>query len=253
MSDGAIPLTTCPNCGAALGDAFCPHCGQKKAPLNPSLGEFLHEAVHEMAHVDGKFLTSVRLLLLKPGTLSREQFEGRRAPYVPPIRLYLVLSVLCFAALAFAPLRGPRFSCTTCPEETRARVEQEMREAVGHWTPRAMFVLVPIFAGLVAVVARPSHRNYPQHLYFAMHVHAAWFLVGAVAALTGLALGPARGGAVATVLGVWALLYFAVAFHRAYQSSVFRAVVAAVLVPFAYLIAIAVAMLTIIMPVAARH
>jgi hypothetical protein len=37
-----------------LDGAFCAQCGQKAAPLNPSLGEFLHELFHELAHVDGK-------------------------------------------------------------------------------------------------------------------------------------------------------------------------------------------------------
>jgi hypothetical protein len=31
------------------------------------------------------------------------------------------------------------------------------------------------------LVSRRSGRNYPQHLYFALHVHAGWFFAGAVA------------------------------------------------------------------------
>jgi hypothetical protein len=41
--------------------------------------------------------------------------------------------------------------------------------ALVEWVPRAMFVLVPLFAGLVALMVRRSGRNYPQHLYFALH------------------------------------------------------------------------------------
>jgi len=42
--------------------------------------------------------------------------------------------------------------------------------------PRVMFVLVPIFAALVALVFRRRRMRYPQHLAFALHVHAFLFL-----------------------------------------------------------------------------
>ena len=88
-------LSQCANCGAALEGKYCSQCGQKVAPLNPTLGEFLHDLFHEIAHVDGKIITTLRYLITRPGFLSLEHFDGRRARYVAPIRLYLLLSVLC--------------------------------------------------------------------------------------------------------------------------------------------------------------
>jgi hypothetical protein len=32
------------------------------------------------------------------------------------------------------------------------------------WVPRVMFLLVPLFAGMIALVTRGSGHNYPQHL-----------------------------------------------------------------------------------------
>jgi hypothetical protein len=46
---------------------------------------------------------------------------------------------------------------------------------VAVWLPRLMFLLVPFFASLVSRVRRVPIRPYPQHLIFALHVHAAWF------------------------------------------------------------------------------
>ena len=94
--------TQCANCGAPLQATYCSQCGQKVAPLNPTLGEFLHDLFHEIAHVDGKVITTLHYLITKPGFLSIEDIEGRRARYVAPIRLYLLLSVLCFGATAIA-------------------------------------------------------------------------------------------------------------------------------------------------------
>ena len=78
-----------------------------------------------------------------------------------------------------------------------------MSAALVSWTPRAMFLLVPVFAGLVALAARRARRNYPQHLYFALHVHAAWFF-----AMTAFVLGAAIPVPYAArVFGIAAILY----------------------------------------------
>ena len=50
-----------------------------------------------VTHLDGRFWVTLRLLLLRPGVLTQEYFAERRARYVPPVRLYLVLSLLLFA------------------------------------------------------------------------------------------------------------------------------------------------------------
>lgn len=69
---------------------------------------------------------------------------------------------------------------------------QELRSAIEAarlaWMPRVMFVLVPLFAGLVAVVERRARRRYPAHLVFALHVHAAGFAARAVAAVLAIPL-----------------------------------------------------------------
>ena len=251
MHESAVDLAVCPNCHAALDGPFCAKCGQKVGPLNPSVADFLHELFHEIAHVDGKIVQSVRLLLARPGFLSREQFDGRRVRYVAPIRLYLALSVFFFAVVAFAPLKGPRVSCTTCAAEEKPRIEAEMREAVAHWIPRAMFVLVPLLAAFVGLMARRSGRTYPQHLYFSLHLHAAWFFMLAFSAIIGLV--PGRAGPVFGVMViVWALLYFVLAFHRAYRATMVRSIVTAVLVTGVYLFAVVAAVFVIILPFAAR-
>src|SRR6188472_541842 len=103
MTRSAALLSNCPNCGPTLEGPFCAQCGQKATPLNPSLRDILHDVVDEVLNVDSKIFKSVRLLLTRPGFLSREQFGGRRIRYVSPIRLYLLCSLVYFAVVAFAP------------------------------------------------------------------------------------------------------------------------------------------------------
>jgi hypothetical protein len=259
MHTTTVDLAECPNCGTPLQAAFCATCGQKAAPLNPSLGEFLHDLVHELAHVDGKIIQSVRLLLTRPGFLSREQFLGRRARYVSPIRLYLVFSVLYFAVAAFAPGSALRITATPDPgedpvelEAKRVEIEHTINEALTHWVPRAMFVLVPVFAGLVAVAARRAHRNYPQHLYFALHLHAAWFAAATCVALARIA-SLRYAPAVSSIFFVYGAVYFVLALRSAYNLSVGAAIVRAVMIQVVYLAAVLAALMAIALPFILRR
>ncbi|MAF83293.1 MAG: DUF3667 domain-containing protein [Gammaproteobacteria bacterium] len=63
----------CKNCGATLSGLFCASCGQRvKTPI-VSLGEFFSDALGDS-----------------------EYFAGRRGHYLPPFRIYLILSFLFF-------------------------------------------------------------------------------------------------------------------------------------------------------------
>ena len=249
---------TCPNCGAGLEGAFCASCGQKAGPINPSLRDVLHTFVEEVLNIDGKTFQSARLLLTKPGVLSLEQFKGRRARYVSPIRLYLLFSVLYFAAAAFAPTSilpvtiKPRLDD---PPQEIQRLEQQRREleaaaspALVEWVPRAMFVLVPLFAGLVALAVKGSGRNYPQHLYFALHVHAAWFFAGAAAAAVQIRAIPVVTPLVTRIAGLYTVVYLVLAFRRAYALTATGAILRSVLVGVAYMVFVIAALLAIVFP-----
>ena len=181
----------CLNCAAPLTGRYCAACGQKANDLDPSLRDVAHEVAHEFIHVDTRFVRSVRLLFTQPGVLTREYFQGRRSRYVSPLRLYLIFSVVFFAVSAYVgvppaftedakrgtvvnvggvKISGDVFFKGRSQEE----VSERLREAQIHWPARLMFVLVPICGQLVMIAARKSGRNYPQHLWFAFHLHAAY-------------------------------------------------------------------------------
>ena len=72
----------------------------------------------------------------------------------------------------------------------------DLRESVNHavlvWVPRVMFVLLPLFAWLVALAYGRIDPNYLHHLIFAVHVHAAWFAAAAIAKAAELLSRPDR-------------------------------------------------------------
>ncbi len=64
------------------------------------------EAFESISHADSRLWRTLWYLLGRPGFLTREFFEGKRVRYLPPFRLYLVISVLFFLVAGLA--RGSR-------------------------------------------------------------------------------------------------------------------------------------------------
>ena len=219
MSSGpAILSDACYNCGATLAGNFCAACGQKGQPLDPDLGDLLHDLSHELLHFDGKIVRSIWTLLMKPGVLTRDYVAGRRVRWVSPIRLYLVFSVAYFGFIA---------------------LDHDTLE-VSHSFSRLMFVLLPVFAWLVSAVS-VQRRNFPQHLYFALHVHAAWFAAWLIREGGATVLSP-RFMASTRWLGELMLLYSAayvvLAFRKGYDEKFWKAALKMAAVVTAYMVVV---------------
>ena len=266
----------CLNCGAALDGRFCPACGQRDVPPYPSVRELALDAVTEFSGWDGRLSATLRNLVRRPGQLTLEFLEGRRARYVSPLRLYLSTSVAYFLLAAAAPNiglsdgddGGLRVTATRTEENAQAsraaRVGQAagtalekgeealsaaerdsalrdierapaamrpfLRRAVGdpggfksgirEAVPRMLFVLLPIFAGIVALFYRG--RKYPEHLYFAIHLHAFIFLALTASALLKFLRVPAIAEAASFVTLIWIPVYAVVALRRVYGGSLAR-------------------------------
>ena len=171
----------CPNCGAQLAGRYCSSCGQRAVDLRPTLHELVHEAMHELSHVDGKIIRTVGLLLFRPGQLTREFFEGKRARSVTPLRLYLLASILFFGVMALQPPRNLRVSVTRGDAQLTRAAERLNRDpsilahALESAFPKAMFVLMPLFGLVVYAFYWRSERMYVPHFYFAVHYHAFAF------------------------------------------------------------------------------
>ena len=198
MSEHGAPPAACLNCDTELQGKYCHACGQKATGAALSLHDFTHEATHEFLHLDGKIWRTVKLLVLRPGELTREFLEGRRARYISPVRVYLTFSVLFFTLAAILPrtmddavvikkTSGSELQGDTAFERRLksglAKTEQHpevLGNAVLHNLPKVMFVLMPIFGLLTWMFYRRQQRFYIAHLYYAIHFHAFVFLVMSV-------------------------------------------------------------------------
>ena len=217
----------CLNCGARLTGAFCAECGQKVLRTNPTVMDVARAVAEELTDLDGKFPRSMQALLTKPGLLTEDWLAGRRARWWSPVRLYLVISALYFlSGPVIERLTGvtqKQIATVTVTDESvsggmRLTPEAEaeilsselgrrvfemvgrermnriianpaaVNDAIAGALPKAMFVLLPLFAFLTWLAWYGGGMRFPAHLYFALHLHAAMFasfVVTRVAAFTG--------------------------------------------------------------------
>jgi hypothetical protein len=89
-------LTHCENCGAALQGHWCGQCGQAAVDYRRSFRHVIRDVLDSFLNWDSKFTVSVGLLIARPWYLTNEFLRGRRVPYVHPLRLYLLASVVFF-------------------------------------------------------------------------------------------------------------------------------------------------------------
>ena len=196
---------TCRNCGAALSGRYCSACGQRHDTHAPTVGHFLHETAETLTHVDSRLWRTLWYLLSRPGFLTQEFFAGRRARYLPPIRLYIVISVACFLLLALMPssendssqnsavvmLDNPDCSKFEYSGPWKLQLEPRLRAACQRMVdddgagfgdallralPKAMFVLLPLFALFMMPFYLRPLRLYVEHLIFLVHNHSAVFM-----------------------------------------------------------------------------
>ena len=86
----------CLNCNAQVHGKYCHVCGQENLEPAESIWHLVTHFFNDITHFDGKFFSSLKLLILKPGFLSYEYKVGRRNNYLNPVRMYVFTSFLFF-------------------------------------------------------------------------------------------------------------------------------------------------------------
>jgi hypothetical protein len=209
VSGSPIATARCKNCGAALLGRYCVECSQPADVHVPTTGELIHEAMEGLTHADSRLWRTLVLLWFKPGKLTNEFVAGRRAAYVPPFRLYLILSIIFFLLMSFHTPHGNvlQFDPSDASQKNgvdncaamnfnlspawKARITHAcleiQRDNGSNWLhvalgagPKAMFIFLPLIAFLnMLMYWRPRHR-YAEHLLFFLHLHAFFFSVAIV-------------------------------------------------------------------------
>ena len=196
-----MPDEQCPNCAALLHGPYCSDCGQRRPrPGDNSTLGVLGDAFKAIFSVDGKTLRTLRGLLVQPGRLTLDHYNYRRARYLKPIQIFLLVNVI-FVLLAIGTglldfklgeylKEGP-----PSPALARRLVAQRIAEKGVNFEDYAaafdrqgellrkslIFLLVPLFALVPWVLNHRRRRYYAEHLVFSMHFYSFFWLFTALA------------------------------------------------------------------------
>lgn len=140
--------TICPNCETAVIGHYCHECGQS-AHLPRSIGHIFHDILHGVLHFDSKGWRTLPMLALRPGTLTRDYVEGKRARYVAPFSMFLFTVFVMY--FTFAMVGGPNVNFADAVQLDPKSVEAAQQELVSE-TER----LKTLEAKLAAARAKPE-------------------------------------------------------------------------------------------------
>ncbi len=124
-------MPECLNCGAHMRGQYCGQCGQRARSRLISLWELVREAFGDLFELDSRLWHTAVPLMIKPGLLTFDYLQGRRARYMPPFRMYLVLSLLFFLVAFFNPREtfGIFYDPQTLAEEEAERKREAQQDA----------------------------------------------------------------------------------------------------------------------------
>ena len=213
----AVAPAHCKNCDAVLLGRFCVNCSQAANVHVPTTRELFHELLEGITHSDSRLWRTLTTLWFKPGKLTQEFVAGRRVAYLPPFRLYLILSIIFFLMASFihtnvafvkfddalkpgglpaSTSQLPPNRITSCDDfvtwsnhsawspRIKHVCEAVLQDNGGNLvhlaiatTSRAMFIFLPLIAFLNMLMYWRPRYRYAEHLLFFVHLHAFYFSV----------------------------------------------------------------------------
>ncbi len=229
-------MSECRNCQSPLDGEYCSKCGQRDLDLEQPIWGLVAGVVRESFEIDGRAATTVKTLFRHPGMLTAEFLAGRRVAYSPPLRLYLVFSIIFFLLVAWLASSGILLEPGADPAFDAAVQARFLSDEL----PTLMFVLLPVFALLMKAVY--WQRLYFDHLIFSLHLHCVAYVV--LAGVLPLEVLIGRYGILLplqVVLFGYFLAHFAIALRRVYGSTWLAVVLRATFVLFAYMMVVSIA------------
>ncbi|MFT3793269.1 DUF3667 domain-containing protein [Flavobacterium sp.] len=94
---------TCLNCRQVVEKRYCPNCGQENTDTRKTFHHLFVHFFEDLTHYENAFWKTIRNLLFRPGSLTKEYMSGRRMSYLAPVRLYIFISFVTFFLMSVLP------------------------------------------------------------------------------------------------------------------------------------------------------
>jgi len=232
----------CLNCGEPLLGQHCWRCGQEDVDLHRPLEQLARDAAGDLLNLDTRLLRTLGPLFVRPGFIIREYLEGRRVRFVPPLKMFLLASLVFFGLATLLPSgKAVFYQAPSSGAQAPVRIEtsgneksdfdrrvenallraqenpESFQEAALANLARAFFVLLPFFALLLKLFYWRQGRYYLDHLVFALYHHAFAFLALTLLMILERPWIPDwLEIPLSTLLSLWLFVWLAIALRKVY-------------------------------------
>ena len=176
----------CKNCSNEFEGKFCNQCGEKVIHEHErSILHFLEGVFHVITHIDSKILRNLKLIILRPGFISKNLAEGIRRPFMKPIPMFFVANLIYFLFPVFetfntsfnSQIRYQQYSVAIRPmvekkmkekNITYEQLEQKYNAKTSTFSKLMLILFVPMFAVVFAIVNFRRDRYFADHLLIAL-------------------------------------------------------------------------------------
>jgi hypothetical protein len=146
----------------------------------------MHHALHEFTHAGSKIFRTFRLLFRRPGVLTAEYWNGRRAVSIRPLRLHIIAAAIHLLAVSMGAYRADFIrvdGAAARPDKLTSlaaagegiggaaaedRINRQFQRIYGV----AQYFAARFFALTPRLMFRKRRPYFIQHLIFALHVCA---------------------------------------------------------------------------------
>ena len=135
---------TCLNCRHVVEQRFCPNCGQENTDSRKTFHHLFIHFFEDLTHYENAFWKTIKNLLFKPATLTKEYLSGKRLSYLAPVRLYIFISFITFLLIALFPNKVSENLNKSEKEITSNLIKQETKGKVNAFNEDKIFDLTPM-------------------------------------------------------------------------------------------------------------
>jgi len=170
---------------------YCNLCGERVIdPYERSLLNFLDSLLNAFTFLDGKFLKSLKLLVTRPGQLSRNIADGQRVPYMKMVSLFFVANFFYFILPTFDSFNSTLYTQMNSLGAHSARATEIVKQHIAekgisleqfqdlyqasstNWSKLLLIILVIAFALCLSVINYSKKNFFFDHLLLALEFYS---------------------------------------------------------------------------------